>query len=410
MAKSASKTSVSEKPDNPPYLRAVVARLPRYRAGRHRLADETSEPRAILSANENPYGCSPDARSALVRYAEQGGLHRYSDACSDASLHEALVANLATFCEEQEGCSPSPEQVLLGNGSDELIDLLAHATIERGCNAVVCAHTFPLYALAVRAHGGEVRVAPRTAPAYALSVERCAALCDERTRLFFLANPDNPTGRMEDRATLHALRAALPRSVLLVLDSAYAEYVASARYDSGLAMAWRDESVVMLRTFSKAHGLAALRLGWAVGSRKLVAALQSLRLPFSVNAAALAAASAALKDREHVLRSCNDNLQERTRFADWARGAGLRPLESHANFLLLDCGSEVRARSLYRQWEGAGFLVRLCAQNDLPHMLRVTVGTKQEMDALFSVPFDLPCCDVADSRSSVGLSVEQPSL
>ena len=364
-----------------PRLRAVVAGLPRYRAGRHRLADETKEVCAILSANENCYGCSPDAQRALVRYAEQGELHRYGD----PSLHEALAADLATFC-KQEDSSPSPEQILLGNGSDELIGLLAHATIERGCNAVVCSHTFPLYALAVRAHGGEVREAARTPPSYALSVERCAALCDERTRLFFLANPDNPTGRMEERKTLHALRAALPRSVLLVVDSAYAEYVDSERYDSGLAMACRDSSVVMLRTFSKAHGLAALRLGWAVGSRELVDALQSLRLPFSVNSAALAAARAALKDRKHVLRSREGNHQERARFFNWAQETGLRPLESHANFLLLNCGSESRARLLYGRWEEAGFLVRRCAQNGLPHTLRVTLGTEQEMSALLSVP------------------------
>ncbi len=376
-------------PDSAPQLRAVVEQLPRYQAGRHRLADETKELRAILSANENSYGCSPDAQRALAHYAEQGKLHRYGD----AEQREALVANLATFCKEREGASPSSEQILLGNGSDELIGLLAHATIERGCNAIVCAHTFPLYALTVRAHGGEVREVARTAPSYALSVERCAALCDDRTRLFFLANPDNPTGRMEDRATLNALRAALPRSVLLVLDSAYAEYVTSERYDSGLEMACLDESVVMLRTFSKVHGLAALRLGWAVGSRKLVAALQGLRLPFSVNAAALAAASAALKDKEHVLRSCEGNRQERTKFFDWAKGiikgAGLRPVESHANFLLLDCGSEARARSLYGQWEEAGFLVRRCAQNGLPHALRVTIGTEKEMRALREVPLDI---------------------
>ena len=195
---------------------------------------------------------------------------------------------------------------------------------------------------------------------------------------------------MEDKETLRALRAALPRSVLLVLDSAYAEYVASERYDSGLAMACRDESVVMLRTFSKVHGLAALRLGWAVGSPKLVAALQGLRLPFSVNAAALAAASAALKDRKHIMRSCEGNLRERATLVDWARGAGLRPLESHANFLLLDCGSEARARCLYGQWEGAGFLVRHCTQNGLPHMLRVTVGTEEETSALLEVPIDFP--------------------
>ena len=375
-----------EQTEGAPYLRADLARLPRYRAGRHRLADETRELRAVLSANENPYGCSPDAQRALVRYAEQGQLHRYGD----ASLHKAVIADLVAFCTQREGCAPSPDQILLGNGSDEIIGLLAHATIERGCNAVICAHTFPLYAIAVRAYGGEVREAARPAPAYALSVERCAALCDERTRLFFLANPDNPTGRMEERETLQALRAALPRSVLLVLDSAYAEYVTSARYDSGLAMACSDSSVVMLRTFSKVHGLAALRLGWAVGDRKLVAALQGLRLPFSVNTAAMAAASAALKDGEHVLRSCEGNLRERARFADWARGVGLRPLESHANFLLLDCGSEARARFLYGRWEEQGFLVRHCGQNGLPHTLRVTVGTQEEMSALFSVPLVLP--------------------
>ena len=369
---------------NAPRLRAVVAQLPRYQAGRHRLEDDAREPRAVLSANENAYGCSAAARSALVRYAERGGLHRYGT----TEQHLSLAASLTDFC-KLEGCSPLPEQILLGNGSDELIGLLAHATIERGCNAVVCAHTFPLYALTVRAHGGEVREAARLAPSYALSVERCAALCDDRTRLFFLANPDNPTGRMEDRATLHALREALPRSVLLVLDSAYAEYVVSERYDSGLAMAVGDASVVMLRTFSKVHGLAALRLGWAVGSSELVSALQGLRLPFSVNAAALEAASAALKDREHVLRSRKSNQRERARLLEWSREKGLRPLESHANFLLLDCGSERRARSLYRRWEEAGFLVRHCAQNGLPHALRVTVGTAQEMSGLFSVPVDL---------------------
>ena len=367
-----------------PRLRGVVARLPRYQAGRHRLADESKKLCAVLSANENPYGCSPDVQRAFVRYAEQGALHRYGD----VALHESLAAELATFCEQHEGCSPTHEQVLLGNGSDELIGLLVHATIERGLNAVVCSHTFPLYAMAVRAHDGEVREVPRPAPSYALSVESCAALCDEDTRLFFLANPDNPTGRMEDKATLEALRAALPRSVLLVVDSAYAEYVQSARYDSGLAMACRDESVVMLRTFSKVHGLAALRLGWAVGNSKLVAALKSLRLPFSVNTAALVAASAALKDRQHVLRSREGNVREGSRLFQWARGAGLRPLESHANFLLLDCGDEARARVLYRRWEEAGVLVRRCVQNGLPHALRVTVGTPQEMDALFSVSFD----------------------
>jgi histidinol-phosphate aminotransferase len=210
-------------------------------------------------------------------------------------------------------------------------------------------------------------------------VDALLAHVTDKTRLVFLANPNNPTGTYLSDAELRRLHAGLPAGVLLVIDAAYAEYAEAPDYADGAALVEEADNVVMTRTFSKIHGLAALRLGWAYGPAAVVDVLNRLRGPFNVSKPAQVAGIAAVRDRQHVERSVAHNRRWRDWFRQQAAGAGFTVLASEANFVLIDLGSAEAATALEAHFKAHGVLTREMSKYHLPHHLRVSIGTEDDM-------------------------------
>ena len=322
-----------------------------------------------LASNENPLGCGAAARAAL---AGLDGLGRYPD--NDG---RALKERLA----EAHGCPP--ECLLLGNGSSDLLDLAARVWLEPGRSAAFSRHAFVVWPLAVRAQDAAARVAaprPRDDPQpLGHDAGALAAAVDDATAVLFVANPNNPTGTLLDDDELAALLAALPPRVAVVLDEAYAEYREPA---PSAARFLGDPRVIVTRTFSKIHGLAALRIGYAVAHPGVVDLLNRVRQPFNVNAAAQRAAAAALGDEAHVARSRETNAAGRRRLQEAARRLELPALGAHANFLTLRFGAAAAAARAFLAERN--ILVRALPEYGLPDWLRITVGDAAETTALIA--------------------------
>ncbi|MFO7854083.1 MAG: histidinol-phosphate transaminase [Paracoccaceae bacterium] len=311
-----------------------------------------------LSSNENPLGPSPRAREAFA--AAAGGLAVYPDG-GHAALRRAIA--------ETHGLDPA--RIFCGNGSDELLALLCQAYAGPGDEVVHSAHGFALYAINALAVGATPVAAPERA--LTTDVDAVLAACTDRTRIVFVANPNNPTGTWIDRDALSRLAEGVPPRALLVIDGAYAEYVRAETYEPGAALAERYPNVVMTRTFSKIHGLAALRLGWMVAPDHVVDALNRFRPPFNVNAPALAAGEAAIRDRDWVERCAVLNEVWRDWLAKRLAAAGAPCLPSEGNFLLADFG-EGRAEKADAFLKARGIIARRTASYGLPGHLRITVG------------------------------------
>lgn len=312
--------------------------------------------RAIkLSSNENPFGPSPRAREAYLGAAD--GLALYPDGGA-AVLRRAIA--------KAHGLEAG--RIVCGAGSDELIALLARAYAGPGDEVLYSAHGFLMYRLSALAAGATPVAAPERE--LTADVDALIAHLSARTRLVFLANPNNPTGTMLPGAELARLADALPERALLVVDAAYAEYVRG--YDGGAALAAARENVVMLRTFSKIHGLAALRLGWAFGPAHVIDVLNRVRGPFNVSAPALAAGAQAVQDRDYVEHCAITNEVWRDWLTKELRAAGFGVQPSHGNFVLVDTGD--RAEAVDRHLAGRGLIVRRMDGYGLPGHLRITIG------------------------------------
>ncbi len=322
-----------------------------------------------LASNENPLGTSPRAAAAYT--AQQDELHRYPDGGAHA-LREAIG--------EVHGVEP--ERVVCGGGIDELIAQLVRAYAGPGDEVLHSAHGFLMYPIAAKAAGAT----PVSAPERDLTadVDGLLARVSSRTRLLFLANPNNPTGSYLTAAEVRRLREGLPDGVLLVLDAAYAEYVQRADYEAGAELVRAFDNVVMTRTFSKIYGLAALRLGWAYCPAEVADVLNRLRGPFNISSAAQAAGVAALADQGHVARSCENNLRWLDWFTDEVRRLGLEVPPSVGNFVLVRFPEEPGrdAAAAAGHLKGAGILVRGMAGYGLADSLRVTIGTEEDMRAV----------------------------
>jgi histidinol-phosphate aminotransferase len=270
----------------------------------------------------------------------------------------------------------NPDRIVCGNGSDELLTLLAQLYLSPGDEAVFCEHGFLVYRIAILAAGGTPVVAPERNET--ADVDAILAAVTPRTRIVYLANPNNPTGTYLPYDEVKRLHAGLPGDVLLVLDAAYAEYVRRNDYASGVELAAEAENVVMTRTFSKVFGLANLRIGWAYGPAAIIDAMNRTRGPFNVNGPALAAGAAALADRAHLERAVAHN----TEWLGWLTreldALGLRVSPSIGNFLLVHFPAEERrgaaaADSFLRE---RGFVLRRVAGYGFPNALRMTVGSE----------------------------------
>ena len=331
-------------------------------------AEGVAEP-IKLSSNENVLGSSELARAAFEHSA--GKLHIYPDGKANV-LREAVSA---AFCLE-------PERLIFGCGSDEVFTLLAQTYCESGDNVVQGQYGFLAYRIAARAMQAEVRFAPM--PALRFDVDQALELVDERTRIVFLDNPGNPTGGWLHREEIERLHQGLPGNCILVLDGAYAEFVDDPGYTDGFDLARGAENIVVTRTFSKLHGLAALRVGWGYAPAEMVSAMERIRAPFNVSLPAQFAAVAALGDKAFQAKSRELVLQWRPWLTQQLGGLGLEVLPSQGNFVLIGFPHET-GRSAHEAeafLASRGILVRGLGNYGLPDHLRLTVGVEDHNRAV----------------------------
>jgi histidinol-phosphate aminotransferase len=314
-----------------------------------------------LASNENPLGPSPRALAA-IRDA-LADLHRYPDG-SAFHLKRRLAARLGV----------AEDELVVGNGSNEIIELVVRTFLRPGDEAVMADQAFVVYRLVVQAAGGTPRVVPLRD--FTHDLDALAAAIGPRTRLVFLANPNNPTGTIFRRAAWEAFLRRVPSHVVVVADDAYAEYVEDPDYpDTIRSRGDGSVAVVSLRTFSKLYGLAGLRVGYGVAPASVTDAIGRIRQPFNVNALALVAALAALDDEEHVRRTLAANREGMAYLVAAFRRLGLEHVPSAANFVLVRVGEASR---VYQALLRRGVIVRPMDVYGFPAHLRVTVGTRPE--------------------------------
>ncbi len=314
-----------------------------------------------LASNENPLGPSRLATQAIA--AAGADLARYPDG-SGYRLKHKLAERLGV----------AAGQITLGNGSNDVLELLARTLLGPGVNAVVSDHAFVVYQLAVTAQQAELRSAP--ARDWGHDLDAMAALVDDDTRLVFIANPNNPTGTWLSRAEIEAFMARMPASVTVVLDEAYEEYVDKPDYGSGLDLLPRYPNLVITRTFSKAYGLAALRIGFGVSHPDLADYLNRLRQPFNANSLALAAAEAVLDDAAYLQESITVNAAGMVQMENGFKRLGLEYIPSAGNFVAVAIPG--RAAEINRRLLAEGVIVRPVAGYGMPDHLRVSIGLESE--------------------------------
>ena len=313
-----------------------------------------------LASNENPLGPSPKALSAIREKLDQLNLYPDGDCFY---LKQGLARKLGV----------APERLIFGNGSNEIIELAARTFMRPGDEAVMAEQAFVVYQLIVQAVGGRSRAVPLKN--FTHDLPALADAISPRTRLVFLANPNNPTGTIFRRDEWERFLAKVSRDVLLIVDEAYFEYVEDAAYPNSLRYHAGGRALLTLRTFSKLYGLAGLRIGYGIGSEELVSLMQRVRQPFNVNAPAQWAALAALDDAEHVQRSLDVNRRGLAYFQGEFPRLGLDFVPSHANFVLLRVG---KGHEVFQQLLKQGVIVRPMAGYRFPEHVRVTVGTMDE--------------------------------
>ncbi|KAB7643933.1 histidinol-phosphate transaminase [Polymorphobacter fuscus] len=351
-----------------PRMKSYVADLHAYVPGKAGLGGRPVV--AKLSSNENPFGPSPQAIAAMTAVLENS--NRYPDPASTA-LREALGAAHGI----------EADRVICGTGSDELLHLVAGAFAGVGDEVLYVRHGFAVYDIAARRVGATPVVAPDDD--YACNVDTLLAAVTPRTRVVFLANPNNPTGTLIPASEVRRLHAGLPADCVFALDAAYAEF-AEGEYEDGLALARAHANVIALRTFSKIYGLAAQRVGWAYAQPGIIDAMQRIRAPFNVPTTGQVGAIAALADTGWVERARAHTIQWR----QWLAGevtalgnAGLRAIPSAANFVLVEFPEHgpVTAAAANAALLEDGIITRYLAVQDMPRCIRISVGTEDETRA-----------------------------
>lgn len=341
-------------------LKANVEPIPAYSPGK-------SRPGAIkLSSNENPLGPSPAAIEAIGAAASH--VHVYPDA-----LGHPLLDSLAGRLELDPG------RLIVGNGSDELMALACAAFLNAGENTVSAEHTFSQYEFATRLYAGEYRAASMKNLAF--DIDAILESVDEDTRIVWLCNPNNPTGTIIPEAQVRRVLELVGRETLVVLDEAYFDFADSPDFPDSRSLADEFPNLLVLRTFSKIYGLAALRVGYGFGSADVVSGLRRVKQPFNSNAIALSAADAALSDSEFRERSLELNRTQRNRMCDFFEKHGLSYIRSQANFVCVDPG--MPAARFFEHMLEEGVAVRPLDSFGLPNMTRISVGTEEQVDRLF---------------------------
>ncbi|GGY45111.1 histidinol-phosphate transaminase [Parvularcula lutaonensis] len=327
-----------------------------------------------LSSNESALGPAPSAIKAAEKAA--GKLHLYPDGSATA-LREKLgqVYDL------------NPDHLVCGNGSDELLSLSVRCFTEPGDEVLMTKHGFSYYPLCAMAEG----CTPVQAEEDDLvaDVDALLAAVTEKTKVLFLANPNNPTGTLLPNEEIGRLRENLREDILLVLDGAYAEYLLDTDYDPGTgfvreAIATGADNVVMTRTFSKIYGLGGMRVGWAYAPPSVIDVFNRVRSPFNVTAPGLVAGEAALDDQDFVERNRRHNFSEMARLVQALRGHGLTVRETMANFILVELPDTAEAQHFLQHQENHGVLVRGLSSSNLPNFVRVSIGSREANDAFLA--------------------------
>ena len=348
--------------------------IPPYRAGKHRIdggegiEGKTAKPMAkpiILSANENPYGPAPSVIEMVRNCA--GEQHRYPE-----SVHSGLISRIS------EIFGIAPEFVSLGNGADEIILTLSRLYAGPNTEILHSAYGFSYYATAAAAAGARPVAAPETQ--YHADCDAVLRTVSTKTRIVFLANPNNPTGTLLAHEEIVRLQQNLPENILLVLDSAYAEFAADhPQYNDGMKWAITKPNCLVLRTCSKLYGIAGLRIGWAVANRSIIESLERVRMPFNINALALKAAERALCETEWTQQCLRRILASREKFVGQLSRLGIKTLPAWGNFVTLVLRDAAEANALYESLLKESIITREIGM--LPNMLRISIGKPDEMAA-----------------------------
>jgi histidinol-phosphate aminotransferase len=350
---------------SPPKPRPGVLDVAAYVGGLHSVEGVSDV--IVLASNETPIG--PSEHAIRAYQSASRALHRYPD---------GHATELRATLSRHFGCDP--DRIVCGAGSDEVIQLLIRAYAGPGDEVLYSRHGFSIYRIFARGAGATPVAAPEKV--LTADVDALLAKVTDRTRLVFLANPNNPTGSYLPTDELQRLRDGLPEHVLLVIDAAYAEYVNRNDYTPGIEMVDRHDNVVMTRTFSKIYGLAALRLGWAYCPAAVADVLNRLRGPFNVNEPAQFAGIAALEDTRHIQASQEHNAKWLPWLTTALGGLGVTAHPSVGNFVLAQSADARSAEAAYKFLLSRGIITRLMGSYDLPDCLRISVGLEREMRAL----------------------------
>lgn len=354
-----------DQPVSTPKPREAVSRLQPYSPGKPvwEVQREYGLERVVkLASNENPLGPSPKAVTAMREALAE--LHRYPDA-GFRELQGALAAHHGV----------DPAQIVVGNGADEAIKLIAEAFVEAGDEVIVPSPSFTEYEFTGLLMGASVVQVPLSG-GFTYDVEAIVGAVTPRTKLVYVCTPNNPTGTYLTRAQLEELTARLPSRVLLIVDAAYAHFADAGDYCDGYELLRSGRRLAVLQTFSKIYGLAGIRVGYAVSAPDVIEAMLRVKEPFNVNALAQTAAIAALTDTEHVERTRELVAAERKRLYRELDRLGLAYTESMSNFVLIRLGPE--AKELYEALLRGGVIVRYAAVWGLPEYVRISVGTSEE--------------------------------
>ena len=321
-----------------------------------------------LASNESALG--PSAKALAAYHAAAADMFRYPDGHAN-ELRRALGKHHGI----------DPDRIVCGVGSDDVIHLVTEAYAGEGDEILYGRHGFSIYPIVAQTVGATPIAVPEKNLTF--DVDATLAAVTPRTRIVFIANPNNPTGTYISRAEMRRLHAGLPKSVILVIDAAYAEFVTATDYDSGLELATTEPNVMMTRTFSKIYAMGGLRLGWSYSSAAIADVLNRIRGPFNVNSAAAAAGIAAVEDVEATARARDHNTTWRTWFTRELTALGLELTPAVANFVLARFPKSPKdAGAAWDFLRGRGILVRKVGVYHLPEHLRITIGTEAEMRAV----------------------------
>ena len=319
-----------------------------------------------LASNENPLGLSPKAKHAIDECINE--IHRYPDG-NGFYLKRAI----------SEKFSIDSEQIILGNGSNDILELAARTVLSPGDEVIFSKHAFAVYEIVTKSVGG-IGLKAKPTDDYGHSLDEFLKLISKKTKLIFIANPNNPTGSIIYKAEILKFLSRVPNHILVVLDEAYDEYLSDDA--KSIALSWLAEykNLLISRSFSKAHGLAGLRIGYGVGDKKVINLMNRVRQPFNVNYIAQAAAIASLKDDEFINKSRLINDQGRTQLEESFKELGIEFITSYGNFISFNLGDETKAMMYYQHLLENGVIVRPIKNYELPSWLRVSIGLKKEND------------------------------